>query len=72
MTERKKEKKLRKLDISWPTLSVCIYGDKWLRMSISTKVNIFLYGDAKLNLHSNMELFKAIHNYISLTNRFDP
>ena len=53
MTERKKEKKLRKLDINWPTLSVCIYGDKWLRMSISTKVNIFLYGDAKLNLHSN-------------------
>ena len=40
-------------------LAVRIYDDKWLRMSISTKVNIFLYGDAKLNLHSNMELFES-------------
>ena len=38
--------------------------------SYTTKLNILLHGDARLNFQENKELFQAIHVYISSTERF--
>lgn len=52
------------------TSAVHILGVTWLSMSNTTKLNILLYGDARLNFQENKELFQAIHVYISSTERF--
>ena len=68
--ETQKRNASRSLPVNLFQIHFQVYGDDFLLLSESRKVNILLRGSPQLNYSENQFIFKHVQLYIKLTKRF--
>jgi hypothetical protein len=52
------------------TSAACIFADRWLALSNSQIIKLFLFGSSLLSEDENFQIFYHVQNFIKETKRF--